>query len=256
MHDLSLASDSFQAIVVESNGYAFTPELFVDDIDALETDNFFQGQLDAWRESAVVFGVANGKVVQPTLSFIPSTKLERQMFTVPQAALAEMGLGALGEVNVEGSEFKESLPPHNCPFAAENEDSECRMGVKFEQPIEKLAILYAATHKANQDPNAAMFVSQLTLPCSCLCTERKMRGVKYFPSPENAGKCTRKDEATLKPRYSCDMLAVTDVCDYGYISTYERTGPKEEGDLYPCANASSLTISDHHEYNPDTNFGL
>lgn len=189
------------------------------------------------------------------MSFIATTKLERQVFTIPQAAMAEMGLGALGEVNVEGSQFKESIPPHNCPFAAENEASECRMNVKFGQPIEKLAILYAATHKANQDSNAAMFVSQLKLPCSCLCTERKMRGVKYLPSSENAGMCTRQDEATLKPRYSCDMLAVTDVCDYGYIPTFERTGPKDENELYPCTNTTALTITEHHEYTPDTNFG-
>lgn len=214
----------------------------------------FQGQLDSWRESSIVFGIANGAVVQPKVSFISSTKLQRQMFTIPQAALAQMELGALGEINVEGSQFSDSLPPHNCPFAAENEESACRMNVKFESPIEKLVILYAATHKANQDPNAAMFVSQLHMSCSCLCAERKMRGVKYFPAPAKAGVCTRKDEATLKPRYSCDMLATTDLCEYGYISTFERTGPAGGDGLYPCTNTTALTVTSHSEYSPDASW--
>lgn len=246
--------DSFQAIVVEPNGFTIQPDLFVDDIDALETKNTFRGQLDSWRESSVVFGVAKGVIVHPELSLIDETLLERQSFTVPQTAMAELGLASLGEINVNGAQFSDTAPPHNCPFAPADTDSACRMKVKFGQPIEKLVILYAATHKANQDPNAVMFVSTLTLPCTCLCNERMTRGVKYLPVPETPGQCMRKDEVTKKPRFNCDMLASSQVCEYEYIDYMERTGAKNEKGFFACKEASSVTITKHQEYKPDANF--
>lgn len=191
--------DSFQGIVVEANGFDFQPEMYVDDIDALETKNIFDGELDSWKESALVFGVSNGVLVHPILSFQTDTLLVHQAYTIPNDAMEELGLGNLGEITVNGAEFDENLPPKNCPFGPEEQESQCRMMVKFGQPIEKLVILYAATHKANQDTNAVMFASSLKLPCSCLCAQSKTRGVKYLE--ETPGLCTRKVEKTEKQRY-------------------------------------------------------
>lgn len=91
------------------------PELYVDDIDSLETSNIFQGQLDSWKESSLVFGVANGQFVQPLLSRTSDTMLVEASYTVPAAATNELGLGFLGEITVTGAEFDTNLPPHNCP---------------------------------------------------------------------------------------------------------------------------------------------
>jgi hypothetical protein len=246
--------DSFQGIVVESNGYQFQPELFVDDIDALETNNTYRGQLDAWRESSIVFGMSNGAVVHPVLSFTPGTMLQRQAFTIPAQAMAELGFGAFGEVNVNGAQFNDRLPPHNCPFAAEDVASECRMQVKFEEPIDKLLILYAATHKADQDPNAVMFASMLKLPCSCLCSEGVSRGVKYFPVAGVPGQCTRRDESERKARFKCDMLATENVCAYGYVNYLERVGDEISSGRYACRDASAVTITEHRPYDPNAAF--
>jgi hypothetical protein len=246
--------DSFQAIIVESNGFTFQPDLFVDDIDALETRNKYQGRLDAWRESSIVFGILNGAIVHPDQSLTNDTLLDRHDFTVPQSAMAEMGLGSFGEINVQGAQFSDTAAPHNCPFAPADVESSCRMKIKFKNPIEKLVILYAATHKANQDPNAVMFVSPLTLPCTCICTEMTRRGVKYLPVEDQPGVCTRKDEAKKKPRYNCDMLATSNVCTYGFIDYLERTGPEDQDGHYPCRDSSAVTVTSHQEYNPVPNF--
>lgn len=198
--------DSFQGIIVEANGFEFQPDLFVDDIDSLDTNNTFQGSIDTWKESSIVFGVSNGVVVHPTLGFQSDTLLVHQSYTVPAASMAELGLGALGEITVNGGEFDDSLPPHNCPFGPEEVQSRCRMMVKFEKPIEKLVILYAATHKAEQDPNAIMFASSLKIPCSCLCAQSMTRGIKYLE--ESPGMCSRREESTLKPRFKVSYISL------------------------------------------------
>ncbi len=75
--------DSFQSIVVESRGFLFRPDMYVDDIDSLETKNVYRGELDAWKESAVVFGVAKGQLVHPILTLDNNTFLVSRLYRVP-----------------------------------------------------------------------------------------------------------------------------------------------------------------------------
>jgi hypothetical protein len=139
--------DSFQAVVMEAHGFQWTPKFSVDDIDALPTTAKYQGEVDTWRESALAFGVSKGKVAYPSLAFSSGTMLKQKTYTITAAALAEMGLGALGELDVVGSEFNEDKPFYNCPFSDAATSSRCRMTVAFAEPIDKLVILYGAAHK-------------------------------------------------------------------------------------------------------------
>jgi hypothetical protein len=144
--------DSFQGVVIEANGFRWTPKLSVDDIDALPTTVKYGGEVDGWRESALVFGVAKGKVVYPSLALSSGTMLKQKTYVVKRAALAEMGLGALGDLQVVGSEFNEDKPFYNCPFSDAAMSSRCRMTVEFTEPINKLVILYGAAHKVCPAP--------------------------------------------------------------------------------------------------------
>jgi hypothetical protein len=139
--------DSFQGVVIEAKGFQWMPKLSVDDIDALPTTVKYDREIDAWRESALVFGVSKGKPVYPSLAFSSGTMLKQKTYTVKRAALAEMDLGALGDLDVVGSEFNEDKPFYNCPFSDAAMSSRCRMTVEFAEPIDKLVILYGAAHK-------------------------------------------------------------------------------------------------------------
>lgn len=137
-------------------------------------------------------------------------------------------------------------------------ESPCRMKIQFNEPIDKVVILYAATHKANQDPNAIMFVSPLRVMCSCLCSQARTLGVKYFPVEGEAGVCTKKTESAYKLRYKCDMLATEQVCEYGFVNFMERTSEKLSfgggEEKYACKESSAVTISKSADYSPDATF--
>lgn len=137
---------------------------------------------------------------------------------------------------------------------AADEESPCRMKVKFSEPVDKLIILYAATHKANQDPNAVMFISPLYLPCTCLCNEANNIGVKYTLIDGQPGHCTKKTDSIKKSRYKCDMLATEHVCEYGFINFMERTSEELPDGSYLCSSTSAMTITNNAEFNPDATF--
>jgi hypothetical protein len=229
-------------MVFEALGYKWTPELSVDDIDALPTTLTYQGRIDAWRESGLVFGIADGKVVYPELSFSHGTFLKRKTYKITQSSLTEIGLGELGEIEVVGSEFADDKPLFNCPFEAAGVASRCRMSVKFLEPVNKVVVLYAAAQKSEQDSNAAMFISEFRLPCMCLCGSERRTGIIYSEDPEKPGKCVREEDKVVRSRTRCDILATQKVCEFEFKETFQRTGPLGPDGFYPCGKSLGPTM--------------
>ncbi len=207
-------------------------------------------EYDTWRESAVVFGIADGLVVYPKVSFASGTVLAKKEYLITADALAEMGINGLGDVTANGAEFSENKLLYNCPFADASTESRCRMSIEFTTPISKLVILYAAAQKANQDPNAAIFFSELRLPCSCMCSTTRGKGVMYTEDPLKPGSCIRTEAHTETDRTACDMLASDKVCTFEYKNTMTRTGPVGPDGRFPCDMVMGPTMLDSQPYNP------
>jgi hypothetical protein len=75
---------------------------------------------------------------------------EAQKLQITQSSLTETGLGELGDVEVIDSEFADDKPLFNYPFDAAGAASRSRMTLTFVEPVNKVAILYAAASGATR----------------------------------------------------------------------------------------------------------
>lgn len=213
-------------MVYEAEGYKWSPTVNIDDIDSYEVDSG-----GAVRDSSVVFGITDGRAVLPQLYFSNDTVLKRTQYQITRESLAEMGLGALGNIEVPGSEFSEDIPVFNCPLSSAGPTSRCRMSATFSEPISKLVILYAPAQKIATEQAAAVLLSDILLPCMCMCSSALQGGVTYSQAPGNPGKCVR---ANTKERSQCDVTTTDKVCEYEIRESYQRKGPLGADGFYPC----------------------
>lgn len=214
-------------MIYEAEGYKWSPTVNIDDIDSYEVESG-----GAVRDSSIVFGIAEGRVVSPQLHFSNGTFLDRKQYQITRASLAEMGLGALGDIEIAGSEFADNVPVFNCPLSSAGPQSRCRMSATFSEPINKLVILYAPAQKIAAEQAAAILLSDLVLPCMCMCSPSTQGGVTYSQASGNPGKCVRQNKE--KQKSQCDMSGTDMVCEYEVKESYQRKGPPEADGLYPC----------------------
>lgn len=190
---------SFQAVEVSVNGWKFSPEFDIDDVDA----QINATEEDAWKESVAVLGMDDDNIVTPTIKLHNSTILKTTDVMVPKAATDAMGL-TVGEVVVTGVEYA-ATELVNCPFGRDNELSKkCRVSVRFTAPVDKVIIMYALSQKSKNDPKAAAFLSEFLMGCGCRCSKveagRRMITVKV---PGTSNQCIYKE--TSGRRTLCDM---------------------------------------------------
>lgn len=227
---------SFQAVVIRSNGFLFDPkDIDLDDIDSLTR----VPEEHAWKEAMAIFGKADGQIVAPGLKMDEDTMLRSKLYTVPEAAMREMGFKD-GATVVPGGEFvgKELM---NCPFGRTNPlSAKCRITASFTESVDTIAILYAVTQKSKYDPNAASFFSELMLKCNCRCKERKTTAVKYSPVPGVAGECTMTP--ATRPALVCDNLG-DKLCSHEVSDSWTSSeSSKLPNGNYKCAlKASKIT---------------
>lgn len=227
-------------MVYEAEGYKWSPTVNIDDIDSYEVDSG-----GAVRDSAVVFGITEGRAVLPELQFSNDTVLKRTQYQITRESLAEMGLGTLGNIEVPGSEFSEDIPVLNCPLSSAGPASRCRMSATFSEPISKLVILYAPAEKIATEQAAAVLLSDILLPCMCMCSSASQGGVKYSQAIGKPGKCVRENK---KERAQCDAKNTDKVCEYELKESYQRKGPLGADGLYPCEPVLAPSITREGSY--------
>lgn len=190
---------SFQAVEVSVNGWKFSPEFDIDDIDSQVNVT----EEDAWKESVAVLGIDESNIVTPTIKLHENTVLRTIDITVPKEAGDTMGLD-VGEVVSTGVEYA-AAKLFNCPFGRDNEESKkCRVSVRFTAPVDKVIIMYALSQKSKNDPKAAAFFSEFLMGCGCRCSKvdagRRMITVK---APGTSNQCMYRE--TSGRRTLCDL---------------------------------------------------
>lgn len=77
----------FQAILVEANGFKFSADLVLEDIDAQPVEN----PADGWRETMSSLAMADGAVVRPIMTTKKGSLVAVQQFRMPGESLKEVG---------------------------------------------------------------------------------------------------------------------------------------------------------------------
>lgn len=122
-----------------------------------------------------IFAKSGDKIISPDIMFYDGSLLTSKTYTVPRAAMKEMGFNT-GAIQAPGGQFGSEIL-FNCPFGRDNiESRKCRMTVKFNEPIDTLAILYGIVQVSNlwggslyssseTDPRKPSIVTSNNTPC-------------------------------------------------------------------------------------------
>jgi len=107
---------AFQAMVIEANGFRFSANLVMEDIDA-QADG--ADPPHGRRETMMSLGMAGGAVVRPDVATMPGALVSVEPFKVPKAALAEVGFPAAQDLTVDAAEYT-SLIEDKSAFGGEH----------------------------------------------------------------------------------------------------------------------------------------
>ncbi|GAB0495103.1 hypothetical protein MMPV_006401 [Pyropia vietnamensis] len=188
----------FQAVVVEANGFKFSADMVLEDIDS-QAD---VGPTDGWRETMSSLGMADGAVVRPTITTKPGSLVAVRKFRLPARSLQQVGFPA-SDLLIDGAAYDSWTESTNCPFR-NDPTGQCKAFVSYRQPIDRLLIIYAITQKGANDANAAAFLSEINLACGCQCGEKKAAPTAVTPVDGSPGTC--QTVANHLPSYGCDFL--------------------------------------------------
>lgn len=91
----------FQAVVVEANGFKFTADLVLEDIDA----QVVQDPTTGWRETMSSLGVADNQLVAPSFRVTPDALVGISKFRMPAKSLKEVGFPAGNDLLIDGAAY-------------------------------------------------------------------------------------------------------------------------------------------------------
>lgn len=129
-------------------------------------------------EGVALFGMLDGDLVNPATR-IPGPRLMVQNYTVPEAAMLEIGL-PLGDSIVPGAQMQSTSTNFSCPT---DSIAECTMIAQFNQPIDTLVYVYG--------------MASFNLPGSC-------GGSTFLVNPTL--RCPLEPEGSLEPSTSPDQI--------------------------------------------------
>lgn len=240
--------DSMQAVVIRTNGWTMLPHsIDLDDMDAQAG----VPSTDGWKESMAIFGVQDGNLISPNIKFYEDTLLASKQYKVPASAMKEMEL-TLGDSYVPGGEYS-AAEMFNCPFGRDNKHSaKCRMTASFQEPIDTLVLLYAITQKSKNDPNAAVFFSEIILQCGCRCRQTNAGTRKITAAiPGTPNECVQTETTAFKTE--CDVLG-DKWCSKDYMASFRTTGPQLGSGNFPCQEVQGERVTVTGNFGPDSDF--
>lgn len=235
---------SFQAVVLEANGFRFTPSFVLEDIDA-QVDA--ADPADGWRETMTSLGAAGGQLVLPQLSTAQGALVGVRRFAMPPASLTAVGLPAEAGLLIDGAAYLAEKPT-NCPFLQDS-TGRCKAFVKYTEPVDKLVIVYAVTQRSRTDPKSVAFFSELTLTCGCQCSLIRPPPGATKVEPASQGKCDVVGDTT--PNHKCDFMGGL-WCDTVPSSRYVLTGTGADRSCEPRRSFIQRWLS---AYEPSDSFG-
>lgn len=98
---------SFQAFLIETNGFLFTPSFDLEDIDAQDNAAY---PSEGWRETMSSLGAAGGKLVQPQMSTAEGALVGVRRFGMPAESLKAVGLPAVAGLSIDGAAYLAEKP--------------------------------------------------------------------------------------------------------------------------------------------------
>lgn len=232
----------FQGILVEANGFKFSADLVLEDIDAQPVKD----PADGWRETMSSLGMADSAVVRPTMTTKQGSLVAVQQFRVPAASLKEVGFPAK-DLLIDGAAYSSWTETKNCPFM-DDPAGQCKAFVSYPEPIDRLLIIYAVTQKSANDPNAAAFFSEVTLACGCQCGAKAATPTTTVPIDGQPGKC--RTESNASPSYACDFLG-NQWCERKRTTKWLMTGSGGGA----CTQVPSVVSKVVSAYTPSREFG-
>ncbi|GAB0492250.1 hypothetical protein MMPV_003511 [Pyropia vietnamensis] len=230
----------FQAILIEANGFRFSTDMVLEDIDAEAQTPLSAG----WREMMTSLGMAGGQVVRPAFSSSPGSFVGVQPFQIKEAALEAVGFPSSADMTIDGVAYNTQTLGKNCVFQNDSA-GECKAHITYDDAVDRLLIAFAATRASSTDPDSSAFMSAISLSRGCQCSAHQ-RSNAAKPVAGSPGKCTTVAVST--PGYSCDMLG-TSWCETRVGTRWVMTG---EGDnCVEKPNTYSQVVS---TFNPDPDF--
>ncbi|GAB0492750.1 hypothetical protein MMPV_004019 [Pyropia vietnamensis] len=107
---------SFQAIVIDTNGFRFTPSFVLEDIDAQHNA---ADPSEGWRETMSSLGAAGDQLVYPEMSTADGALVGVRQFGMPAESLKAVGLPVVSGLTIEGAAFLAATPKSKNPWAAQ-----------------------------------------------------------------------------------------------------------------------------------------
>lgn len=231
----------FQAILVEANGFKFSADLVLEDIDAQPVEN----PADGWRETMSSLAMADGAVVRPIMTTKKGSLVAVQQFRMPGESLKEVGFPG-SDLLIDGAAYSSWTETKNCPFM-NDPTGQCKAFVTYPEPIDRLLIIYSITQPSANDPNAAAFFSEVTLGCGCQCGAKAAQPTTTVPVDGKPGQC--KSEPNKMPSYSCDFMGKY-WCETKETTKWAMTGSGPGA----CAQVPSMISKPVSSYTPSKEF--
>jgi len=181
----------FQAIRVTANGFKFTADLTLEDVDA-NTKPAADGP-KGWRETMSSLALSDGSLVRPDVSVAPGALVAVKDYAIASSSLAEAGwtgVGA-GAIPMQGISYDNWTRIEN--IGSGNAEP-ARGFLSYTQGIDDLLVFYGLTQPEAGNPSAgsAAFMSAIEIPAGCQCASGAAGERQVVLPTETVGRCTLK----------------------------------------------------------------
>jgi len=240
----------FQAIRVTANGFKFTADLTLEDVDA-NTKPAADGP-KGWRETMSSLALSDGSLVRPDVSVAPGALVAVKDYAIASSSLAEAGWTGVGTgaISMQGISYDnwtriENIGSGNAELA--------RGFLSYTQGIDDVLVFYGLTQPEAGNPSAgsAAFMSAIEIPAGCQCASGAAGERRVVLPTETVGRCTLKSRPVTP--YGCDMLG-NQWCQTAEIQTWMQTSPMSGGTC-ACAAQDNFVHRVVSDYTPKENFG-
>lgn len=243
----------FQAIRVTANGFKFSADLTLEDVDA-DTRNPGSDAEKGWRETMTALGLSSGALVRPDVSVEAGALVGVKDYAVDSLSLAQAGWKGVGsgDLPMQAVAYDSWTRVENI----KDDNAELARGfVSFNEAIDDLMVMYALTQPDAVDatkPTAA-FMSAIDVADGCQCTTKAAEARKVaLPVAGSPGRCvikTRSVSASVcdfRGNQWCETLA-----QQSYVQTSAAAGDGTVG----CEARPSTIHKVVSSYSPVANFG-
>lgn len=234
---------SFQAIVVNTNGWTLQPTFIVDGIMAELGATSSSGS----KDSVAVFGIKDRALVRPTVSLSGGSLLSSHDYIVPGWASNAMGL-QIGAVTAVGAEYGQ--PNYqDCSAAGA---TACQMTVSFNEYVETFVIMFALAQKAKTLSSSSVTIQDIQIGCECRCRTSDLGTRKVTSSVPGLGnQCVQRNSDA--PLTECDVFG-TKWCSRDPNTYYAITGSPLPSGNYPCTSQNNYVAKYIQDFAPTSPF--